>query len=162
MGKSFKKNYKGKARVFSSGPLEEDPEQKRKQAFNKWKEESDESGSDADSQGSEEGEEGAESGSEKGENSSDEVVLPLGNPNRQPTSTKDPDAKPELSRREREEIAKQQAKARYEELHRQGKTNEAKADLARLAIIRKQREDALKKREAEKKAREEASKLGRK
>ena len=56
---------------------------------------------------------------------------------------------PQLSRREREEIEKQRAKARYQKLHAEGKTDEAKADLARLAIIRKQREDAEKKRKEE-------------
>ena len=34
-------------------------------------------------------------------------------------------------------------------MHAQGKTEEARADLARLAIIRKQREDAAKKRAEE-------------
>ena len=50
----------------------------------------------------------------------------------------------------REEIEKQQAKANYQKMHLAGKTDEARADLARLAIIRKQREEAAKKREAEK------------
>ena len=57
--------------------------------------------------------------------------------------------KPQLSRREREEIEKQKAKERYQKLHAQGKTEEARADLARLAIIKKQREDAAKKRAEE-------------
>ena len=43
-------------------------------------------------------------------------------------------------------------------MHAAGKTEEARADLARLAIIRKQREEAAAKREAEKKAKEEAAK----
>ncbi|XP_048449093.1 28 kDa heat- and acid-stable phosphoprotein isoform X1 [Rhincodon typus] len=60
----------------------------------------------------------------------------------------------ELSRREREEIEKQQARERYMKLHLEGKTEQARADLARLAIIRKQREDAAKKRENEKKGKE--------
>ncbi|XP_016980172.1 28 kDa heat- and acid-stable phosphoprotein [Drosophila rhopaloa] len=60
--------------------------------------------------------------------------------------------KPELSRREREQIEKQKARQRYEKLHAAGKTIEAKADLARLALIRQQREEAAAKREAEKKA----------
>lgn len=51
----------------------------------------------------------------------------------------------------REELEKQQARVRYQELHQQGKTEEAQADLARLAIIRKKREEAAKKREEEKK-----------
>jgi hypothetical protein len=51
-------------------------------------------------------------------------------------------AKPpaELSRREREAIAAQQAKERYQKLHEAGKTDEAKADLARLKLIREKRE----------------------
>lgn len=36
-------------------------------------------------------------------------------------------------------------------LHLAGKTDQAKADLARLAIIRKQREEAARKKEEEKK-----------
>ncbi len=58
-------------------------------------------------------------------------------------------SKPQLSRREREEIEKQKAKAHYQKMHAAGKTEEARADLARLAIIRKQREEAAKKREEE-------------
>ena len=49
----------------------------------------------------------------------------------------------------REELAKQQAAARYRKLHMEGKTEEAQADLARLALIRKQREEAAKRREEE-------------
>ena len=51
----------------------------------------------------------------------------------------------------REELERQQATAHYQKLHAAGKTEEAQADLARLAIIRKQREEQAKKREAEKK-----------
>jgi len=65
---------------------------------------------------------------------------------------------PQLSRREREELQKQQAAAHYRKMHLEGKTDEARADLARLAIIRKQREDAAKKKEEERKA-QEAAKL---
>ncbi|CAG0915796.1 unnamed protein product [Notodromas monacha] len=57
----------------------------------------------------------------------------------------------QLSRREREELQKQRAKAHYQKLHLEGKTEEARADLARLAIIRKQREEAAKKKEEERK-----------
>lgn len=58
---------------------------------------------------------------------------------------------PELSRRERELIEKQKARQRYEKLHAAGKTSEAKSDLARLSLIRQQREEAAAKREAMKK-----------
>jgi hypothetical protein len=46
----------------------------------------------------------------------------------------------ELSRREREAIQAQQAKERYQKLHEAGKTDEAKADMARLKLIREKRE----------------------
>lgn len=51
-------------------------------------------------------------------------------------------AKPigELSRREREALQAQQAKERYQKLHEAGKTDEAKADMARLKLIREKRE----------------------
>ncbi|XP_028978830.2 pdgfa associated protein 1b isoform X3 [Esox lucius] len=62
-----------------------------------------------------------------------------------------------LSRREREEIEKQKAKERYMKMHLAGKTDQAKADLARLAIVRKQREDAARKKEEERKAKEAAA-----
>ena len=51
----------------------------------------------------------------------------------------------------REAIEKEQARQRYEKLHAEGKTDEARADLARLAIIKKQREEAAKKKDQEKK-----------
>ena len=65
-------------------------------------------------------------------------------------------AGPNLSRREREELEKQAAKERYDKMHAAGKTEEARADLARLALIRKQREEAAKKRDEERKAQEDA------
>ena len=91
-------------------------------------------------------------------------MIEIENPNRAKKSHKkvsaidDASSKPQLSRREREEIEKAKAKANYQKLHAQGKTDEARADLARLAIIRKQREEAAAKREAEKKAKEDAAK----
>ena len=55
----------------------------------------------------------------------------------------------------REEIEKQKAKERYMKMHLAGKTEQAKADLSRLAIIRKQREEASRKKEDERKRRSE-------
>nr|XP_006643469.1 PREDICTED: 28 kDa heat- and acid-stable phosphoprotein-like [Lepisosteus oculatus] len=55
-----------------------------------------------------------------------------------------------------EEIEKQKAKERYMKLHLEGKTEQARADLARLAIIKKQREEAARKREELRKVKEEA------
>ncbi|XP_024988643.1 28 kDa heat- and acid-stable phosphoprotein-like [Cynara cardunculus var. scolymus] len=61
----------------------------------------------------------------------------------------------ELSRREREEIEKQRAHERYMKLQEQGKTEQARKDLERLALIRQQRAEAAKKREEEKAAKDQ-------
>ncbi|MBO8666548.1 hypothetical protein INO76_16085, partial [Staphylococcus aureus] len=53
----------------------------------------------------------------------------------------------QLSRREREEVERQRKKLHYQKLQAEGKTDEARADLARLAIIKQQRAEAAKKRE---------------
>jgi len=83
-------------------------------------------------------------------------LIAIENPNRAKPAAKkvtavDADGqvdKTQLSRREREEIEKQEAHARYMKKHLAGETQEAQADLARLAIIRKQREDAAAKKAA--------------
>lgn len=59
-------------------------------------------------------------------------------------------SKPELSRREREELERQRAQQNYQKLHAEGKTEQARADLARLAIIKQHRAEAAARREAEK------------
>ncbi|KJR87415.1 uncharacterized protein SPSK_01877 [Sporothrix schenckii 1099-18] len=65
------------------------------------------------------------------------------------------------SRRERESLEAQQAKERYRKLHEQGKTDEAKADLARLKIIREKREAEAARKQAEKEEREALEKARR-
>ncbi|KAJ3219536.1 heat- and acid-stable phosphoprotein [Dinochytrium kinnereticum] len=54
-----------------------------------------------------------------------------------------------MSRREREEVEKERAKAAFWKAQMEGKTDQARNDLARLAIIKKQREDAARKRAEE-------------
>ncbi|KAG2005706.1 hypothetical protein CC2G_002089 [Coprinopsis cinerea AmutBmut pab1-1] len=85
----------------------------------------------------------------------DEDDSDLINPNhvQKKMTISDLNAPRELSRREREQKEKQEAKDRYWKLHVQGKTAEAKADLARLAKIRAEREAAQAKRKAEEEAR---------
>lgn len=83
-------------------------------------------------------------------------LIEVNNPNRNQKAAKkvtdlDTNAEATLSRREREEIEKQQAQQRYQKLHMEGKTEQAQKDLARLAIIRKQREEAARKKEEAKK-----------
>lgn len=83
-----------------------------------------------------------------------EGIIEVANPNRMQRKAKKAadltvDAKVELSRKEREEIERQRKEAQYRKLHEAGKTEEARRDLARLAIIRKEREEAAKKRQLE-------------
>lgn len=59
----------------------------------------------------------------------------------------------QLTRREREAIEAQQERERYMKLHAEGKTEEARSDLARLAIIREKREAERARKEAEKEER---------
>lgn len=64
----------------------------------------------------------------------------------------------QLSRREREALEKEQAKERYDKLHAAGKTDEARADLARLSLIKEKREQEAARKKAEKEEREAADK----
>lgn len=136
-----KKSHKGKHRQFTSP---EELEEQRKQDLAKR------------------GNKQAESSSEEESSEEEEPIIKVNNPNRVQLKTKKlselsevpTQGTAQLSRRQREEIAKQEAQRRYEQLHREGKTEEARADLARLAIVRKQREEAAKKRGEEKKAKE--------
>ncbi|KMZ63145.1 putative 28 kDa heat-and acid-stable phosphoprotein [Zostera marina] len=94
-------------------------------------------------------------------------VIEIVNPNLiKPKNIKSRDADlektSELSRREREEIEKQKSHERYMRLQEQGKTEQAKKDLERLALIRQQRADALQKREEEKAAKEQKKAAARK
>lgn len=63
-------------------------------------------------------------------------------------------------RREREELERQRGAAAYQKLHAAGATEEARSDLARLALVRQQREEAAKRRELEKQTKEAKSKSG--
>uniref|UniRef100_W5LWR6 Pdgfa associated protein 1a n=1 Tax=Lepisosteus oculatus TaxID=7918 RepID=W5LWR6_LEPOC len=82
--------------------------------------------------------------------------LPLSPLTPEPPGPATPPTVPADSRTPREEIEKQKAKERYMKLHLEGKTEQARADLARLAIIKKQREEAARKREELRKVKEEA------
>ncbi|KAI7797310.1 pdgfa associated protein 1a [Triplophysa rosa] len=143
MPRGGKKGHKGRGKQFSN-PEEID----RQMRAQKELEEN-------------EGAEGEKSSGSEDESSSDdepqkrkgvEGLIEIENPNRVTQKSKkvaevDVSEPKELSRREREEIEKQKAKERYMKLHLEGKTDQAKADLARLAIIKKQREDAARKRD---------------
>ncbi|KAF7494938.1 28 kDa heat- and acid-stable phosphoprotein [Sarcoptes scabiei] len=74
-------------------------------------------------------------------------LIAVSNPNRNPDPLQGDEIR--LSRREREQIQKQKAKEHYQKLMAEGKTDQARADLARLELIRKQRAEASKQRELE-------------
>ncbi|CAL0331367.1 unnamed protein product [Lupinus luteus] len=108
------------------------------------------------------------SGDESGEESDEEStktkgtqgVIEIENPNLvKPKHLKAKDADvgktTELSRREREELEKQRSHEHYMRLQEQGKTEQSRKDLDRLALIRQQRAEAAKKREEEKAAKEQ-------
>lgn len=138
-----KKNLKGRAKKFTS-PEELESQRLQEQNWRSNNNDSDSSGDDSSS-----------------EDEKDNVIQ-TNNPNHVKSKEKKLSqldditsvGTGELSRREREEIAKQEAARRYQKLHAEGKTDEARADLARLAIVRKQREEAARQREEEKKERE--------
>ncbi|KAJ8728161.1 hypothetical protein PYW07_017127 [Mythimna separata] len=163
-------NHKGRNRKFTS-PEELEEQRKQEEQKQKWrKEHGKESSSEEESE-----EEKSGSGSDSDSDSDDDRpskakgvsgLIEVENPNRVVKKNKKltnldnlgEGEKPQLSRREREEIEKQRAAAAYQKLHAEGKTDQARADLARLAIIRQQREEAAKRREAEKKAKDETPK----
>ncbi|XP_055802794.1 uncharacterized protein LOC129871998 [Solanum dulcamara] len=116
---------------------------------------------------SEESEEESEEDSDGEKRKGTQGIIEIENPNLvKPKNVKarnvDIEKTTELSRREREEIEKQQAHERYMRLQEQGKTDQAKKDLERLALIRQQRADAAKKREEEKAAKEQKKSEARK
>jgi len=104
----------------------------------------------------EEGEEEEEPGKRKGT----QGLIDIENPNlvkskNLKAKNADTEKTTELSRREREEIEKQKAHERYMRLQEQGKTEQARKDLERLALIRQQRAEAAKKRDEEKNAKDQ-------
>ncbi|XP_041829896.1 pdgfa associated protein 1a [Melanotaenia boesemani] len=151
MPRGGKKGHKGRGKQFSNP--EEIDRQMRAQ-----KELEENAGAEKESSDSEE-ESSSDEESESKKRSGVEGLIEIENPNRVSQKSKkvteiDEGAPRELSRREREEIEKQKSKERYMKMHLEGKTEQARADLARLAIIKKQREDAAKKREELRKVKE--------
>ncbi|XP_051928365.1 pdgfa associated protein 1a [Hippocampus zosterae] len=154
MPRGGKKGHKGRGKQFSN-PEEIDRQMKAQRELEANAGVEKESGSESEEESSSEDE------SECKKRSGVEGLIEIENPNRISQKSKkvtevDVEAPRELSRREREEIEKQKSKERYMKLHLEGKTDQARADLARLAIIKKQREDAAKKRDELRKDAEEA------
>ncbi|KAI4456849.1 28 kda heat- and acid-stable phosphoprotein pdgf-associated protein [Holotrichia oblita] len=159
-------NHKGRNRRFTN-PEELEEERRREEQARKWKEQRGEISSEEEASGDQDSENDSEDEDESSEDESNKKakgvsnLIEIENPNRVQKKNKKlttlsadaetPPEKPQLSRREREEIEKQRAQAHYQKLHAEGKTEQARADLARLAIIKQQREEAQKRRELEKK-----------
>lgn len=84
-------------------------------------------------------------------------LIEIENPNRavkkaaQKVTTASLEVTPELSRSDQKQLEKQRAREHYQKLHAEGKTKQARADLARLAIIKQHRAEAAARREADKK-----------
>lgn len=171
-------NHKGRNRRFTN-PEELEEQRKREENERQWRAGRGELSSSDDEEGAgdkEESEKSDKSSSESESESDDgtskakgvENLIEVENPNRVQKKVKklatlnqtmDETVKPELSRREREELERQRATAHYQKLHAEGKTDQARADLARLAIIKQQRAEAAKRREEEKKAKEAAKQI---
>ncbi|XP_046581965.1 28 kDa heat- and acid-stable phosphoprotein-like [Haliotis rubra] len=175
-GRGGKKNHKGKSRHFTD-PREMEQQDEKDAKAREWRKKKGIEDSDDENEPEEVNKRGAVGelppNSSSEEDSSDgeearpkgvEHLIEIHNPNRTGNRTArkvtelDSKASTQLSRREREELEKQEAARRYQQLHEEGKTEEARADLARLALIRKQREEAAKKKEDERIAREAAKK----
>ena len=164
-----KVNHKGRNRHFIT-EAEVEAEQEKERKDKEWRQRRGNQEIDDDDDSSKEESEGSDDSSkESGSEEEERVRKPKGvdglieinNPNRNRKVTKkvteiDSNTEVTLSRREREEIEKQHAQQRYQKLHAEGKTEQAQRDLARLAIIRKQREEAAKKKEEAKLAQEKA------
>ncbi|XP_022185405.2 28 kDa heat- and acid-stable phosphoprotein [Nilaparvata lugens] len=172
-------NHKGKNRRFTN-PEELEEQRKREEKERQWRQtHGEESSSDEEeedgaaakkdltkSSGSSESESESESDEEVHKAKGVENLIEVENPNRVQKKTKKSsalneailkeDVKPNLSRKEREELDRQRATQHYQKLHAEGKTDEARADLARLAIIKQQREEAAKQRDLEKQRKEVA------
>uniref|UniRef100_A0A1B6GAJ6 Casein kinase substrate phosphoprotein PP28 domain-containing protein n=1 Tax=Cuerna arida TaxID=1464854 RepID=A0A1B6GAJ6_9HEMI len=169
MPKGKFKNHKRSVRTFTN-PDELEKDRLKDEKKQKWREQnniedSDQSDKDNNVEHSSDGSESEEDEEDlKPKGVSD--LIEVENPNRikkksikvKELSKIAVEEKPQLSRREREEIEKQKAQQRYQALHAKGLTDEARADLARLAIIRQQREEANKAKAAEKLAKENAAK----
>ncbi|XP_046405532.1 28 kDa heat- and acid-stable phosphoprotein-like [Ischnura elegans] len=157
-------SHKGKHRHFTN-PEEIEEQMKREEKAREWRERKGEESSGEEGSGAEEESSSEEESDEEEEAKAKgvESLIEIHNPNRVQKKLKkvtdvDPNdtTKPELSRKEREALEAERAQANYQRLHAKGKTEEARADLARLAIIKKQREEAAKRREEERMSKEAA------
>lgn len=133
--------YKGHSRHFTS---RDELEQERKKDEEKARKRREEGREDDSTSSEEEEEESSSEEEEDGEKKAKGVegLIEISNPNHarkvEVKATKVEGQSAQLTRRQREELARQ----KYQKLQMECKTDQAQKDLARLAIIRKQREEA--------------------
>ncbi|XP_053680477.1 28 kDa heat- and acid-stable phosphoprotein-like [Anopheles nili] len=161
-------NHKGRNRNFTN-PEELEAQRKKDEEEKKWRKtrEGDSDDDDEDEDNEEEGEDDSdESESEDEKAKGAQSVIQIQNPNRvakkahRKVDDVGADEEAQLTRREKEELEKQRAAAAYQKRHAEGKTAQAKADLARLAIIKQHRAEAAARREAEKREKDAKTKGG--
>ncbi|XP_039631354.1 pdgfa associated protein 1b isoform X1 [Polypterus senegalus] len=166
MPKGAKKGgHKGRMRTYTS-PEEIDAQIKAEKEKSKVEDDEAERDEQAEPKSPHSGSEESDDEEYQQKRKGVEGLIDIENPNRVAQKSKkvsqlEVEGPRQLTRREREEIEKQKAKERYMKMHLAGKTEQAKADLARLAIIRKQREEAARKKEEERKAKEAAAAIPR-
>ncbi|KUL83243.1 hypothetical protein ZTR_10489 [Talaromyces verruculosus] len=145
-GGKFSKPTRGGGKHFSRDvqPLDKDGN-----PLGMWRDPEDEPSSEEDDDSSSEEEESSEDGGAPGPSKvAPEEMTPDAAPPKKSKNTE------QLSRREREALEAQQARERYMKLHMEGKTDEARADMERLRLVRERREAEKARREAEKEERE--------
>eukprot|EP00039_Didymoeca_costata_P018897 m.335448 g.335448 ORF g.335448 m.335448 type:complete len:235 (+) comp17595_c0_seq1:190-894(+) len=152
-GRNFNK---GRRRQFGAGPEEEeDPD--KVAAREKWKAKHEKPAASSDIEEEDDSDDdGLFQQPQQKAKKVDQYGIPISSSEEESDSDDGAPVQPQLTRKEREEIEKQEAKRKYDKLHAAGKTEEARADLARLAIIRKEREEAAKKKKELQKAKEAA------
>ncbi|KAI8363072.1 casein kinase substrate phosphoprotein PP28-domain-containing protein [Mortierella sp. GBAus27b] len=151
-GGKFKKPQRGGGRTFSRRiETVNDNYRNRQESDEESSDESSETSSGSESESGSE-EEAQQTKKEKASNAS-APIIDVANPNRAAGSKQlkasDLSTPVEMSRREREAVEREANAQKYWKMHQEGKTDQAKADMARLAIVRQRREEAAAKRLAE-------------
>jgi len=134
--------YKGHSRHFTSRDELEEERKKDEAKAQKRREEGREDDSTSSEEEEEESSSEEEEEKEPGKPKGVEGLIEISNPNQarkvEVKAEKVEGQTAQLTRRQREELARQ----KYQKLQMECKTDQAQKDLARLAIIRKQREEA--------------------
>merc|ERR1712002_111766 len=140
-GSGRRGGHKGGRRVYTTAESIQEQEEKIKKE-QEWRKQRGDLDSDEEEEKEKEKKSGSEESESESESSEDEKVekpkgvqhlIPVENPNRIKRTTKkvsevDTNSTAQMSRKEREEMERIEAKKRYEKLHAAGKTEEAQSD----------------------------------